>query len=33
MLAGLVAFAAPAANQEGAPIFVTSIPLDTAIGG
>src|SRR5258705_6057481 len=25
-LAGVVAFTAPAANQEGAPIFVTDIP-------
>ena len=33
MLAGVVAFTAPAANQEGAPIFVTDIPLDTATGG
>ena len=26
MLAVVVAFTAPAANQEGAPIFVTNIP-------
>ena len=26
MLAGVVAFTVPAANQEGAPIFVTDIP-------
>ena len=32
-LAGVVAFMVPAANQEGAPIFVTDIPLDTATGG
>ena len=25
-LAGVVAFTAPAANQEGAPVFVTDIP-------
>ena len=25
-LAGIIAFMAPAANQEGAPIFVTDIP-------
>ena len=32
-LAGVVAFTMPAANQEGAPIFVTNIPPDTATGG
>jgi hypothetical protein len=26
MLAGVVAFTAPATNQEGVPIFVTDIP-------
>jgi hypothetical protein len=31
-LAGVVAYTAPAANQEGAPVFVTRFPLDTAIG-
>jgi hypothetical protein len=32
-LAGVVAFTAPATNQEGAPIFVTNIPPDTATAG
>ena len=31
-LGAVVALTAPAANQEGAPIFVTNIPPDTATG-
>ena len=31
-LAGVVALMTPAANQEGAPIYVTKFRQDTAIG-